>query len=65
MEKRTAGARDTALEVLLALRHGAWSDEALDAAIGENGLDRRDAALCTQLCYRVLQPHHYLDFVIA
>ena len=65
MEKRTAGARDTALEVLLALRHGAWSDEALDAAIGENGLDRRDAALCTQLCYGVLQTRAYLDFVIA
>ncbi len=65
MEKRTVSARDTALEVLLALRHGAWSDEALDHAIEESGLDRRDAALCTQLCYGVLQTRAYLDYVIA
>ena len=64
MEKGKPDARVAALEVLLALRHGAWSDELLDQTIREAALDRRDAALCTQLTYGVLQTRAYLDFVI-
>ncbi len=67
--KRTAApapdAREAALEALLALRHGEWADEALDRAIRSRGLAPRDAALCTQLTYGVLQTRGYLDFVIA
>jgi len=60
-----ADARETALKVLLSLRHGAWSDGALAAAIEKDGLDSRDAALCTGLCYGVLQNRLYLDHCIA
>jgi len=58
-------ARDTALKVLLEMRRGAWSDGALDDAIERDGLDRRDAALCTQLCYGILQTRLMLDYTIA
>ncbi|MBE6929317.1 MAG: 16S rRNA (cytosine(967)-C(5))-methyltransferase RsmB [Ruminococcaceae bacterium] len=60
-----ADARETALRVLLSLRHGAWSDGALAAAIEKDGLDARDAALCTGICYGVLQQRLYLDYCIA
>ena len=57
--------RAAALEVLLALRHGAWCDEALENTITEAELDHRDAALCTQLAYGVLQNRAYLDLCIS
>ena len=56
------GARDTALSVLSACRKaGAWSDGALRQALRRDGLDRRDAALATQLCFGVLQNRMLLD----
>ena len=64
-DPRTSGARAAAMEVLLSLRHGAWSDEMLDRTIRAYSLDRRDAALCTQLVCGVLQNRAYLDFAIA
>ena len=46
-------------------RQGAWSDGILKKAIREAGLDGRDAALCTRLCYGVLQNRMLLDFYLA
>ena len=46
-------------------RQGAWSDGVLKKAIREAGLDGRDAALCTRLCYGVLQNKMLLDFYLA
>ena len=49
-------ARDTALSVLIACRRqNAWSDGALKQQMIKDGLDRRDAALATRLCFGVLQ----------
>lgn len=59
------GARQAALEALQrCCRDGAWSAQAMDAAIGKHGLDRRDAALATRLCLGVLQNGDYLDWHI-
>jgi len=58
-------ARETALEVLLSLRHGAWADASLDAALLRGDLDRRDASLAVQLVYGVLQTRMMLDRAIA
>lgn len=59
-------ARDTALAALIACRRqGAWSDGVLKDYIHRDGLDRRDAALASQLCYGVLQNRLLLDFYIA
>lgn len=59
-------ARDTALSVLTACRkEGAWSDGSLKNAIKNNGLDARDAALATHICYGVLQNRNLLDFYIS
>ena len=50
-----AGARDTALRALIAMRRqSAWSDGALKEYIAQDRLERRDAALASQLCYGVL-----------
>ena len=50
-----ATARTTALSALIATRRqGAWSDGVLKQYIARDGLDRRDAALASQLCYGVL-----------
>ena len=47
-----ASARETALRTLMACqRQGAWSDGYLKKAIREAGLDSRDAALCSRLCF--------------
>ncbi len=55
-------ARSVALEALLAgERQGAWSDGYLKKAIRAAGLDRRDAALATRLCFGVLQNRMRLD----
>ena len=54
--------RDTALHVLSACRDlGAWSDGSLRKAIARDGLDSRDAAFASRLCYGVLQNRAFLD----
>ena len=59
-------AREVALLALSACeRQGAWSDGYLKKAIRAAGLDSRDAALCTRLCFGVLQNRIYLDFLIS
>lgn len=59
------GARQAAYEALLRCRRdGAWSAQAVDAAIKKHDLDRRDAALATRLCLGVLQNEDYLDWHI-
>ena len=58
-------AREAALAALQRWRkNGAWSDAALNAAIERAGLDRRDAALCSRLCYGTLQNLSCLDFYL-
>lgn len=59
-------ARETAVLTLAACeRQGAWSDVYLKRSIREQGLDRRDAALCARLCYGVLQNKLLLDWRLA
>lgn len=59
-------ARNTALSALIATRRqGAWSDGILKQYIARDGLDRRDAAFCSSLCYGVLQNRMLLDFYIS
>ena len=59
------GARETALNVLIACRkEGAWSNAALKAYISRDRLDRREAALAARLCYGVLQNRGKLDFYL-
>ena len=49
-DMQRTGARDTALEVLMQVsRANAWSDGSLKRTIAKNGLDSREAALCTRL----------------
>ncbi len=60
------GARETALNVLIACRkNGAWSNGVLKEYAARDGLDRREAALATRLCYGVLQNRGKLDFYLA
>ena len=55
-------AREAALLTLTAMeRRGAWSSGQLQKLIRDKGLDRRDAALATQLCFGVLQNQLLLD----
>ena len=59
----TLTARDAALKALIACRKGgAWSDGASKELL--TGMDRRDAALASRLCYSVLQNRMLLDFRI-
>lgn len=59
-------AREVALLTLSAMeRQGAWSDGYLKKAIRDAGLDRRDAALATRLCFGTLQNRMLLDFYIG
>ena len=61
-----ASAREVALRTLCAgERQGAWSDGYLKQAIRNAGLDRRDAALATRLCYGVVQNKLRLDWYLA
>lgn len=54
-------ARDTALKALMACRKSsAWSDGALKELLV--GMDRREAALASRLCYGVLQNRMLLDY---
>ena len=60
------GARQTALRVLIACRkEGAWSNSVLKTYLQQDGLDRREAALATRLCYGVLQNRLKLDFYLS
>lgn len=59
-------ARDVALRALVACeRQGAWSDGFLKKEIGNAGLDGRDAALATRLCFGVQQNRMLLDFWLS
>ena len=59
------GARETALNVLIACRKdGAWSNGVLKEYCAHDGLDKREAALATRLCYGVLQNRLKLDFYL-
>ncbi len=59
-------AREVALLTLTDMdRQKAWSNARLKKAIREAGLDRRDAALATRLCFGVLQNRLLLDFYLA
>ena len=59
------GARETALNVLIACRkEGAWSNGVLKEYLTRDRLDRREAALATRLCYGVLQNRLKLDFYL-
>ena len=58
-------ARETALLTLIACRRqGAWSEAALRAKIAAGGLDQREAALASRLCYGVLQNRILMDFYL-
>ena len=58
-------ARNTALQVLTAARkEQGWANGLLKSQIARDGLDRRDAALATRLCYGVVQNRGLLDFYL-
>ena len=60
------GARETALNVLIACRKdGGWSNGALKEAIARDRLDSRDGGLAARLCYGVIQNRNYLDFYLG
>ena len=59
------GARETALNVLIACRKdGGWSNGVLKEYTARDRLDSRDSALAARLCYGVLQNRNYLDFYL-
>ena len=58
-------ARTTALSALIATRRqGAWSDGILKEYVQRDRLERRDAALASQLAYGVMQNRLLLDFYL-
>lgn len=59
-------AREVALLTLNACeRQGGWSDGVLKKQLAQAGLDTRDAALATQLCFGVQQNRLLLDFYLS
>jgi len=59
-------AREVALLTLnVCQRQGGWSDGALKKQLASAGLDSRDAALATQLCFGVVQNQLLLDFYLS
>ena len=59
------GARETALNVLIACRkEGAWSNGVLKEYTVRDRLDRRESALAARLCYGVMQNRGKLDFYL-
>ena len=62
---KSADARDTALDVLVRVEKGTASDRALDRALQQTRLERRDRALVTELVYGVLRRRSTLDAAIA
>lgn len=60
------GARRAALTALQKWRKSsAWSDAALNAAISRLGLDSRDAALASRICYGTLQNLALIDHMLS
>ena len=60
------GARETALNVLIACRkEGGWSNGVLKEYLLRDKLDRREAALATRLSYGVLQNRLLLDHYLC
>ncbi len=60
------GARETALNALIACRkEEGWSNGILKHYIVRDGLDRREAALATRLCYGVMQNRIKLDHYLS
>ena len=59
-------AREVALLTLNACqRQGGWSDAVLKKQLASAGLDSRDAALATRLCFGVLQNQILLDYYLS
>ena len=59
-------AREIAVRTLTACeKQGAWSDGHLKKLLRQEGLDRRDAALATRLCFGVLQNCLLLDHCLS
>lgn len=59
-------AREAAMLSLNACqRQGGWSDGTLKKQLAAAGLDSRDAALATQLCFGVIQNQLLLDFYLS
>lgn len=59
-------ARETALLALNdCVRMDGWSDGALKKRLSDAGLDSRDAALATRLCFGVLQNKLLLDYYLS
>ncbi|OUQ80559.1 16S rRNA (cytosine(967)-C(5))-methyltransferase RsmB [Flavonifractor sp. An100] len=59
-------AREVAMLTLNACqRQGGWTDGELKKQLSAAGLDHRDAALATQLCFGVLQNQMLLDFYLS
>lgn len=59
-------AREVALLTLnTCQRQGGWSDGVLKKQLSSAGLDSRDAALATQLCFGVVQNQMLLDFYLS
>ncbi len=59
-------AREVALLTLnTCQRQGGWSDGTLKKQLSVSGLDSRDAALATQLCFGVIQNQMLLDFYLS
>ena len=59
------GARETALNVLIACRkEGGWSNGVLKTYCTRDRLDSRDSALAARLCYGVIQNRNLLDFYL-
>ena len=59
------GARETALNVLIACRkEGGWSNGVLKDYCSRDRLDSRDSALAARLCYGVIQNRGLLDFYL-
>ena len=59
------GARETALNVLIACRkEGGWSNGVLKEYCLRDRLDSRDSALAARLCYGALQNRGLLDFYL-
>lgn len=62
MRQTPKTAREAAFLVLQRTRQGAWSDASLKRVIREAGLDRRESALCSRICYGVQQNQLLLDY---
>ena len=59
-------AREAALLTLnTCQRQGGWSDGALKKQLAAGGLEGREAALATQLCFGVVQNQLLLDFYLS